>query len=269
MLNHARGYHGLLLDEDILIGWDGRGAFVRADYEGDLTSWIPGIENAEQMIWTEDGGFFYGDSYIGSVIQVSPTGSRTIRAEGMEYVYGLQWGPDGKIWVADGNILRIDPDSGEVELLIEYPWDESWYSHSLGFNLDCTELYIGTLGYGQVLVVASTTTLDPVGEPRLFANTRGGWHDSMEMDACGNLWIADYWISALIRIAPDGEMTEVIRRDEVQYGHGVLWGNDVGGWRSDAIYLPQPYNGNKVREVVVGVPDGSLERTWKGEPFPL
>ncbi len=27
-----------------------------------------------------------------------------------------------------------------------------------------------------------------------------------------------------------------------------------GGWRSDALYVPQPYNGESVTEVVVGVP---------------
>jgi hypothetical protein len=34
----------------------------------------------------------------------------------------------------------------------------------------------------------------------------------------------------------------------------------VGGWRHDAIYVTQPYNGNTVVEVDIGVPS----RDWPG-----
>ena len=40
-----------------------------------------------------------------------------------------------------------------------------------------------------------------------------------------------------------------------RYGHGTEWGNGVGGWREDAIYIPLPYNDAKVRELVIGVPE--------------
>jgi hypothetical protein len=45
-----------------------------------------------------------------------------------------------------------------------------------------------------------------------------------------------------------------------QYGHGAIWGNDVGGWRSDAIYAPMPYLGNVVKEIVIEVPG----KDWPG-----
>ena len=55
-----------------------------------------------------------------------------------------------------------------------------------------------------------------------------------------------------------------MNRSERGYGHGVVWGRGLGGWRPDAIYMPQPYNDAKVREVVIGVPDGATVRTWNG-----
>ena len=39
----------------------------------------------------------------------------------------------------------------------------------------------------------------------------------------------------------------------------------VGGWNHKAIYMPQPYDGNTVLEVVLGVPSGSYVRTWVGD----
>ncbi len=39
-----------------------------------------------------------------------------------------------------------------------------------------------------------------------------------------------------------------------EYGHGVEWGSGIGAWKADAIYLPQPYNGNTVVEVTLGIP---------------
>ena len=35
---------------------------------------------------------------------------------------------------------------------------------------------------------------------------------------------------------------------------GCLSGRGIGGWRDDAIYMPQPYNGDTLGEVVLGVP---------------
>ena len=66
----------------------------------------------------------------------------------------------------------------------------------------------------------------------------------------------DFDTASLYRIAPDGAVTVMVREEGYVhlYGHGLEWGNGVGGWRTDALYLPQPYNDNHVVEVVLGVP---------------
>jgi hypothetical protein len=64
----------------------------------------------------------------------------------------------------------------------------------------------------------------------------------------------------MYRIDPDtGLVQDLLGHMGNAYGHGAEWGRGIGEWRSDAIYLPQPYDGNTVLEVVIGVPTA---RTW-------
>ena len=56
-------------------------------------------------------------------------------------------------------------------------------------------------------------------------------------------------------------VNERIQRIQAELtGHGVAWGSGVGGFREDALYLPQPVNGGTVGEAIIGVP----YRTWDG-----
>ena len=87
-----------------------------------------------------------------------------------------------------------------------------------------------------------------------MAGVGGGFHDGMGVDACGNVYVADYTSRNLFRLSPEGEKTVLVRWSEARYGHGLAWGSGIGGFREDAIYLPQPFDGNTVVEVVVGVP---------------
>ena len=79
--------------------------------------------------------------------------------------------------------------------------------------------------------------------------------DTIAVDA----WLpvgSEYWTSGLYRVSPDGEVSEsMLTQSEVRYAMGGL-GRGIGGWRPDAIYMPEPYNTLKVREVVIGIPDG-------------
>ncbi len=42
--------------------------------------------------------------------------------------------------------------------------------------------------------------------------------------------------------------------------HGIVWGSGAGGFHEDAVYIPQPMNGDTVAELQIGVP----YRTWDG-----
>ena len=120
------------------------------------------------------------------------------------------------------------------------------------------------MGWGQLLAVPLDETLTPNADPEVWVELPGGWQDAIGVDACGNVWVPDYFTSALYRISPDGNYEHMVETRERWYGHGIAWGSGIGGWRTDTIYMPQPYNENRVREVVVGVPDGRFVRTFNG-----
>ncbi len=68
------------------------------------------------------------------------------------------------------------------------------------------------------------------------------------------MYAVDYDTKRLLRITEAGEVSVLVQWSDEDYGHGLIFGNGVGGFRNDALYLPVPYNGNKVLEVVVGIP---------------
>jgi hypothetical protein len=100
--------------------------------------------------------------------------------------------------------------------------------------------------------------------PQVFATAVGeGWHDGVAVDACGAMYVPEYWSSRMYRVTSDGSVNIFFdwgAIDDSAYGHGAVFGHGIGGWREDAIYAPMPYDGNKVQEVVVGVPS----RSWGG-----
>ena len=268
ILDDARGYHGLALDGEHLVGWDAtKGALVKATYEGDRETFVPGIQSAEQIARRDDGDLFYVDSMKGQVIRVTPEGGQERITGGLYSGYGITFGPDGKLWVSDGNVLRIDPDTGETETVVEMPdGGTTWMAHAIDFSLDSTMLYIGTVPYGDLLEVELDADLNPVGEPSRLVKMPGHWIDAVRVDQCGDIWVAEFGQLSLYRVTPRGEWDEMVEGDQSRvYGHGILWGSGEHGWRSDAIYQPLPYRSSTVLEVIIGVGDGDLVRTWNGE----
>jgi len=59
---------------------------------------------------------------------------------------------------------------------------------------------------------------------------------------------------ALYRLRPDGQTETFVTLGFPAYGHGVEWGNGIGGWSETSLFLPQPYDSNTVLELELGVP---------------
>jgi hypothetical protein len=132
---------------------------------------------------------------------------------------------------------------------------------ALEFSRDFSVLYFGTLDGGHVLRVPLDEDLNPTGDPELLITLPSGWHDTLEVDACGNLYVGSFYGWNIYRIGADLSITELLSWDFDHYGHGFEWGSAAGGWNEEAIYVTHPYIGSLVDEVVIGVPG----RQWVGE----
>ncbi len=268
ILDGARGYHGLAFSEDgAIVGWDGRSAVVKATAAGDSSVFVPGINSMEQLVRHPNGNYYFVDAWSGSVFSISPTGGQERVAGGFNYglPYGIMVGPDGHLYIADGRVVRLDLETLETTVLLDPPGGGWWYAHATTFNLDSSYLVVSTVGEGWLYRIPMDEDLNPAGPPEQYLQLPGGWQDNVAYDACGNLYVPEYYSASLYRIAPDDSVTTVHRTEERFYGHGIVWGTGKDDWPIDSAYLPMPYGDNNVKEISLGVPDGAWVRTWRGE----
>jgi hypothetical protein len=87
------------------------------------------------------------------------------------------------------------------------------------------------------------------------------WHDTVEVDACGNLYIGTFFGHQIYRVNTDLSITQILSWDFNNYGHGFEWGSTAGGWDEYSIYVTHPYVGTWVDQIELGVPG----RQWTGE----
>ena len=260
-LSAPRGYHDVAFDLDgNLIGSDNSTLFKASD-DSSSSGWIPGLGMLQQFDWMPNGDLVVAKESDGTLRRITPGGGQTTIATDV-YAYGVVVGPDEQIYAANNTTLqRIDPNTGERQVLFD---PAGWFGgvRVLNFSPDLTQLYMGTsFGNGDVYVVDLDANLDPTGSVRVLAGGvgQGNYHDSLAVDLCGYLYVADYDTRALYRVSPEGQVQDLLGHMGNAYGHGAEWGRGIGPWRDDALYLPQPYDGNTVLEVVIGVPTG---RSW-------
>ena len=229
---------------------------IKVDANDTVEVLVANVGLVQQMVWLPDGDLAVATEQTGAVVRVDAAGGVSVIAPGIG-AYGLILGPDGMLWAANyQQILRIDPVSGAQEtVLASIPRGQP---RVINFNNDHTRLYIGTLsGNGDVFYVHLDAAYNPVGSPQVLASNVGSgtYHDALGVDVCGYLYIPDYSTSALYRISPSGDQVQTLYDSNLShYGHGLTWGNGVGPWRTDAIYLPRPYGQHRVKELVIGVP---------------
>lgn len=258
----ARGYHGLVINDDgEMVGSDGS-TLVAADSTGAWRVVLPGTGSLQQLDRLSDGTIIAGSSSDGQVFAVAPNGAVTPLAS-ISAIYGIRVGPDDKVYVANQQVIyRVDPTTGQVETWLDSP---QITPKVLDFSHDLTKVYIGTNGQnGDVFSIDVDAAFDPIAPPVRIAQTPGSWHDGLTVDVCGNLYVAEYFTSGMYNISPSGNVSTLFIAQggagPDYYGHGVMFGTGRDGWPADAIYFPQPYNGNTVSEVIVGLP----HRTWGG-----
>jgi hypothetical protein len=277
----ARGTYDLVFDDaGNLYGDNYTVGVVQGDYtSGVEVPFAPGI-HVEGMDRLPDGDLIVKSSDRAALLRLDAnTGADSVFASD-EAGYGLVVAPDGTVWTADyeAGIHRFSADGTTKTTIFVGGWVSP---RVLDFSPALERLYFGTLGAsdGAIYAIDLDADLDPLGDPYVYALGvgNGDYHDSLSTDACGNLYVANYWDHALYRVVPAGDpdgdghpngTAEVLYdyASDSYYGHGATFGSGVGGWRSDAIYAPFPHSpwSPMVAELIVGVPS----RTWPGPVLP-
>jgi hypothetical protein len=243
------GYHDVAFDnEGFIAGSDGYNLF-KATPSSDAYIFVAGLSNAQGMDYLPGGDLVAATSSEG-VVRITPFGTRTSIAPSINGGYGVTVGPDGMVYVGDNSSLyRIDPDTHDVETV-----DSTLAARDIEFSPDLSQMYIGSFCTGYIYVVEIDEDVNWIGVPEVFANIPDCCYmDGLGVDICGNLYVASY-PSMLYRVTPDGTVSPYHTWTSSSYGHGLEWGNGIGGWDAKSLYLPQPYDGNTVVRVEIGVP---------------
>lgn len=249
-----RGYHGLAIDPDgNIIGQDASGNLIKSTYDNQVTTFVPGLGTVQGMDWLLDGDLVVASDSYNALVRITPQGSVTPLTSNIS-AYGVVVAPNGTIFAADRqDVWKIDPNTGEKTIYVN--GQGGLDAQSIAFSPDYTKFYM-TANFGYALwEMEIDENYEPLGPPTRLADFGGGWRDGLGVDWCGNLYVPDYSAGKLFRITPTGTVDVYINFQPFnKYGHFVLFGNGVGDWKEDAIYMPQPYDGHTVVEVEVGVP---------------
>ncbi|MCK9464249.1 MAG: SMP-30/gluconolactonase/LRE family protein, partial [Proteobacteria bacterium] len=250
-------YHALAFDgEGFIVGAGSMGDALFKTAAGSSTAslWVSSIHSVEGMDYLPDGDLVAVSQSQG-VVRITPEGTVSTVAASI-YDYGVQVtvGPDGMIYVGDNDTLyRIDPDTHAVESLVT-----GVMARGCDFSPDHARMYVTSHeGSGNIYVAELDGDMNLIGPPTLFATIPGGgpWIDGVYVDECGNLYVPSYSLSELWRITAEGDASMFYSwaSNPGLYGHGLKWGSGIGGWDDASIYLPQPYDGNSVVRMRLGV----------------
>ncbi len=257
-----RGYNDLVFDAaGAMIGND-TSVLVRATSPEDWDVYAAGVGTIYKMGYLPSGDIV-ATTAARSIIKINPDGIRTVLVADFDG-YGLAIGSGGMVYAGTDyttdapEIIRVDPSTGEFTQFI----DAAQYApRGLEFSHDYSVLYFGTTNDGRVFRVELDENLDPVSDPQPLVNMPVSWHDTLEVDACGNLYVGSFFGHQIMRVDATLSITQLLDWNFDNYGHGFEWGSAVGGWDETSIYMTHPYNGSWVDEIQIGVPG----RQWTGE----
>jgi hypothetical protein len=262
VIDGLRAWHGLAFDQFGNFFGALAPNILQGNYDGELSLFVPGVGDMEQMDFLATGALVVSVTETDEIIMIDPDGSQTQIATSVG-AYGVTVGPDQQVYTGNSSVIhRIDPETQE-----KIRWLNPGFSpRVIDFSPDGTRAYMGEEGWsggGDVYVVDLDDDMMPIGDETVLATDVGdGWHDGLRVDACGYIYVAEYFSGNMYRISPDGE--EVFRwlnpSNDDYYLHGIQFGSGIGGFDQFSIYGPQPYNGSSVGEAYAGVP----YRTYEG-----
>jgi sugar lactone lactonase YvrE len=247
---------GIAFDNDgNMFGSDTNSLFATR-YGENATLLVPGLGGRGHMAYLPNDDLAMVIGWESQVIIAHSNGSTEPPMAWLDKPYGLELDPEGRLLIADNDRLyRVDLGTGNPETLLTS--QDIPKPRVVRFDGDHASLFIGMESTYDTIYRVNLDGNGGLEEPMAWA-TLGGvdqpWVDDIRIDECGNVYVAEYWAHSLYRIAPEGGTAEVlIEWTEEEYGHALTWGSGIDGWKETALYLPQPYNNNRVVEVDLGL----------------
>ena len=254
---------GLIASEDLdinaegmLVGSNDKTIFLNS-YEGSTTILVPNIDFRAGMRFIPGGDLIVNKDTTGQVLRVEPDGTVHTVVNGLSYPNGMTVDMEGFVYVTDqgtNKVLRIDPIAEEYEVITTAVGSPNGITFSVDYKL----LFIAGFNGDPTVYALPVEAPGVFGEAFTYATNVGtGALDGMGVDICGNLYIADYGASQLLRIPPGGGPNNEVVIQNGGYMPNLQWGQGIGGWDTLSIYLPEGW-AKQVREVYLGVPSKPL-----------
>jgi hypothetical protein len=181
------------------------------------------------------GDLVYANVDTATLYRVAPSGASTVLYGALGYPTGIDIHPTGKVFLADmRGIMRIDPDNGEMELILE-PGEISM-PNGMTFSADYSTLYIGN--NSGIFAVPVDAEGSPTGAPEVFTSETSYTELlGMGVDRCDNVYVLRGG-SELLRYSADGAGPEVLLEfPERRMMTNLQWGSGIGGWDAKTIYI--------------------------------
>ena len=231
----------------------------KTDYSGNRQMFVPNLSFRAGMRILSTGELIIANDNLGELMKIQPDGSYSTLLSGLAYPNGLEIGLDDYVYVTEHDAMRVrrvDPVTGDHTVIsngiIMNP-------NGITFNEDFTALYIG--GFSGVGTIYKLP-IDKQGNPGLLevwaTNVGTGWLDGMGVDYCGNLYVADYGASKILRYTPSGQFDSVIVDGSAMGGFIYMpnfqWGSGIGGWDPLKLYIAEGMMPRRGFEVDLGIP---------------
>jgi sugar lactone lactonase YvrE len=193
------------------------------------------------------GDFIVADSGVGGIILVDgDTGGQQVIASNFNYPNGVEVDALNRAYVADqdrGKVIMIDiysGDQGTVAEGLQFP-------NGVILSPDEQTLYVGSFGGGKIYAIDRLGDTEWDEERVLYEVGANGGFDGINVDACGNVYITEYTTGRVYRVTPDGSEARMVVDLPSGWIPNMRWGHEIGGWRSDILYVADRNQASRAR----------------------
>ena len=247
-------------DDGYMIGSDWQHVY-RTDYNGEREVLVPNLNFRAGMRRLPNGDIVLANDTQGSLMRLYKDQDYAYETivPNLRYPDGIEVDRNGIVYVTehdDRQVHRVDPDTGEVQTIVD---QDIRSPNGITFNETWDALYMAGFSGEGILYRLPIDEDGNTGELEVYREDVGsGWLDGMGVDYCGNIYIADYMRSKLVRLFPDGEFRDIVADGADMGGYIYMpnfqWGSGIGGWDPLKLYIADGSNAERSWELDLGVP---------------